>query len=168
MRALILSSSGGIDMSLYPGYSRSLYGHLTEAEADSLRYWNGRIDRGDTGRYARGQRARWLAFAYVFHKEYAPIIAARLAQTDRLVNSLVWQDLRRTHFDCAPGLARFRKPALILQGRQDIVDSSAAQKAHRVLQGSRLVWLDECRHYGWLDQRARFLQEVYAFLKAVS
>ncbi|RYE01250.1 MAG: alpha/beta fold hydrolase [Sphingobacteriales bacterium] len=165
VKGLILSSSGGIDLSLASGFGRSIQEQLDPIEADSLRYWERRIAAGDQSVRARQQRARWIAFAYVYHKEYAPQVAARLEQTDRLVNSLVWQDLRRIGFDCAPGLKNYDGPALIVQGRQDIVDSSAGAKAKLVLSHSRFVLLDNCRHYGWLDQREQFMAEVNGFLK---
>ncbi|RYZ19823.1 MAG: alpha/beta fold hydrolase [Chitinophagaceae bacterium] len=168
VKALILSSSGGIDMDLFSGYRGSVYERLTQTEADSLRYWEGVIARGDTATAARFGRARSLACAYVYNRKYAPMIAARLVQTDQKLNALVWQDLRRIRFNCAPQLKQFTKPVLILQGRNDIIDTSAAVKAHRVLRNSRLVLLNHCGHYGWLDQREIYLSEVYAFLKSVN
>jgi proline iminopeptidase len=168
VKALVLSSSGGIDMELFSGAGNIIYRQLSEPDADSLRFWESRISDGDTSGYARRKRAHFLAFAYVYFKRNAGAIEERLQLTDRNVNSLVWQDLRRIRFNCAPLLASFTKPALIIQGRQDIVDSSAAKKAHHVLKNSQLVLLDQCRHYGWLDQPEKYFAALRPFLAQVS
>ena len=40
-----------------------------------------------------------------------------------------------------------------------------AQIAHDTFPNSQLVLLDECGHYGWLDQKEMFIGSIVDFLK---
>jgi len=98
---LILSSSGGIDLDLLNYFRESLNSKLTNTQLDSLAYWNQQIAAGDTSYHARLGRGRNMAPGYVLDKQYYPVIAHRLTQSNPGVNQLMWEDLRKNHFDCA-------------------------------------------------------------------
>jgi proline iminopeptidase len=147
--------------------AKSINAKLSRKELDSVKYWGDRIADGDTSYSARYHRGLALAPAYLYHKKYVPALADRLAQGNQTVLSLVWSDLNRIHFDCASGLLYFKKPVLIIQGKQDIIEKKTALKAHHLLANSRVVILDKCGHYGWLDQEAEYLKNIEALLQSV-
>jgi proline iminopeptidase len=165
--ALILSSSGGIDLDLLSYVGNVINSKLSAKEIDSLNYWNRQIARGDTSHYARLQRGLALAPAYVYNKKNIPAIAERLTQGNSTINNLVWEDLRKIKFDCAAALSHFDKPVLIIQGKQDIIEEKTAVKENKVLKNSRLVILDRCVHYGWLDRPDAYFGELETFLKTI-
>lgn len=76
--SMVLSSSGGIDLELLSYASNSVNSKLTKEQLDSVNYWSQKINEGDTTYFARWQRAKALANAYVYDKKYVPVIAARL------------------------------------------------------------------------------------------
>ena len=161
---MTLSSSGGIDLGLL-NYARvSIDSKLTKADLDSVAYWAAKIEAGDTSHHARLERGRHLAPAYVIDPRFIPIIAERLTQGNGAINQLMWDDLRRIHFDCAEKLKSFDRPVLIIQGREDIIRPETAEAAHKVLQQSRVVYMDHCGHYGWLDNPKVYFEETTAFL----
>ena len=162
--SLILSSSGGIDLELMSYAGNNINSKLTKRQLDAVNYWAKQIADGDTTYNAKLKRAQALAPAYLYDKKNVPLIAARLTQTNSEVNNFIWQDLQKIHFDCAPGLLNFNKPVLIIQGKQDIVEEKTAQKAHRAFSNSRVVLLDKCVHYGWLDRREAYFAEVEKFI----
>jgi len=162
--SMILSSSGGIDLDLLSYVSKNINARLTPQQQDSASYWSQKINNGDTSYFARWQRAKVLANAYVYNKKYALPIAERLTQSDLRVNNLVWQDMQKIKFNCAPKLSTFTKPVLIIQGKQDIIEEWTSQKANKILKNSKLVILDHCVHYGWLDNRDMYLSEVEKFI----
>lgn len=164
---MILSSSGGIDLELMKFAGNEILSRLTVEQLDSVNYWSHRIDAGDTTYHARLHRGLALANAYLYNKEYVPLIAERLTHSNFAVNGLVFGDLQRIHYDCAPGLKAFNKPVLIIQGKQDIVRADMAEKAHDVLKNSKMVFLDHCVHYGWLDAREEYLKDVGDFLASL-
>ena len=164
VRLLILSSSGGIDLGLQSYVGHTINDKLSKQENDSLKYWNDRIAGGDTSYSARYGRGMAMASAYVYNKNNIPIIAERLTQGNPVVNELVWQDLNKIQFNCAPKLRNFNKPVLIIQGKQDIIMIQTAEYAHQVLKNSKIVIVDRCAHYGWLDNPQDYLKEVNLFL----
>jgi len=162
--SMILSSSGGIDLDLLSYVSKNINTRLTPQQLDSANYWSQKIANGDTSHSARLQRARALANAYVYDKKYAPLIAERLTFSNLHINGLIWQDMQKIHFDCSSDLSTFTRPVLIIQGKQDIIEERTSQKANKILKNSRLVMLDHCVHYGWLDNRDAYLSEVESFI----
>ena len=164
IKRMILSSSGGIDLGLLNYVNASINSKLSKAALDSINYWVNRINKGDTSHYARLQRGRLLAPAYLYDQKYMPFIAERLTQGNAAINNLIWQDLQKIHYDCTEKLMVFDRPVLIIQGKQDIMRPETAEKAHSVLKNSRIVYLDHCGHYGWLDNEEVYLRKVNAFL----
>jgi proline iminopeptidase len=164
-KALILSSSGGIDLGLLSYVGSSINARLTAEQQDSVAYWTRKISEGDTSYHARLQRGRFLAPAYVYDPKNIPAIAERLTQGNSRVNDLVWRDLQKIKFDCTGPLSSFSKPVLIIQGKEDIVSEATAEKAHRVFKNSSLVLLDHCVHYGWLDQEVVYISSVENFIQ---
>ena len=61
-------------------------------------------------------------------------------------------------------LGELRIPALIIHGRQDPMPESVALANHALLKGSRLVWLDRCGHWPWIEQPAEFETALFDFL----
>jgi proline iminopeptidase len=163
--ALIASSSGGVDLSLLENAGTGVSARLTQQQQDSVNYWRGQIQQGDTSYFARLGLARNMAPAYVYNQAYIPQVAERLTQGNMHLNRLIWADLRRLPFDCKPALQHFEAPVLIIQGTDDILDPAIAQIAHRTYPNSSLVLLERCRHYGWLDRPEAYFEAIYRFLQ---
>lgn len=161
---LILSSSGGIDLELLDYVGKRTNEKLTQLQRDSLAYWNRQIESGDTSYKARIGRGRALAPAYVYDKKFVPVIAERLTQGNSVLNGLLWQDMQRINFNCAKKLRNFMKPTLIISGKNDILDIKTAEKTHAAISNSRLVLLENCGHYGWLDRETDYFTAVDEFL----
>ncbi len=77
------------------------------------------------------------------------------------------KNLQKIKFDCTKQLSSFDKPVLIIQGKEDIVNKNIALKEHEVLKNSKLVFMDKCVHYGWLDNPKNTLVRVNKFLQAL-
>ena len=164
IEALILSSSGGIDLSLLSYVNTNIRKRLSRSDADSLNYWNNKIAAGDTSYQTRLGRGRALAPAYLYNRKYIPVIAERLTQGNTDINNIVWADLRQMNFDCTSKLLSFNKPVLIIQGKNDIIAEKTALQEQRVFKKSTLVLLDHSGHYGWLDNETEYLSAINIFL----
>jgi len=55
-------------------------------------------------------------------------------------------------------------PTLIVHGRQDPMPESVALENQKLLKGSRLVWLDRCGHWPWIEQPAALEKAMFEFL----
>lgn len=162
---LIFSSSGGVTMKFTSYVQERLSNNLTKIEKDSLSFFQKKLDNGDNSIETLKQRAKYLANAYVFDKSKAPIIAERLTQTKFEINTLVFQDLRKIKFDCSKSFKNFKKPVLVLQGKNDIITTETATEIAAAFQNSKLILMDNCGHYGWLDANKLYFNSINNFLK---
>lgn len=163
---IVFSASGGIDLGLTAYVSASINSKLTKIERDSLSYYNAKIANGDTSKKTALGRGRALAPAYLYDKKNILVLAERLTQGNSTINMLIWNDLDKIKFDCKPKLTTFTQPVLIIQGKQDIIKPETAEIAHSVLKKSKIVYLDHCGHYGWLDAEEDYFKSLFDFLKS--
>ncbi len=166
LRALILSSSGGIDLTLLS--TLNLTSRLNSTEQDSLAHWNRKIAQGDTSYNALLHRGKYLANAYLYDDTYIDAVAERLTQGNMTINGLLWQNMQAINFDCTEQLMSFDKPVLIIQGKQDIIGPDIAEKAHQVFRDSEVVYIDKCAHYGWLEQPEAYFGNIKKFLNSLN
>ena len=160
---LILSSSGGVDLTLLETPNLIESG-LNQSQKDSLNYWNNKIDKGDNSHTTRLGRGRAMAPAYVFDQKYIPIIAERLTQSNMTLNVLLWNDMQEMNFDCKPKLQHFKNPVLIIQGKEDIISSEIGKIGNKAYPNSKLILLENCKHYGWLDAKEKYFSAINSFL----
>ena len=169
IKALILSSSGGIDLNILSYFTANLRIRLSQTERDSLDYYSERLKQGDTTYTARYNWAKYLASGYVYDKKYVPSIAKRLAfARNPQITNLVYKDLYKMNFDCKEKLRDFDKPVLIIQGRQDLTGDGIAYEAHAVLKNSTIVFINKSVHYSWLEQGGQYKTEVERFISSVN
>ncbi|WP_428224012.1 alpha/beta fold hydrolase [Flavobacterium sp.] len=161
---LILSASGGLDLGLNEYVGQNIQNRLTKTEQDSLSYYSTKITNGDTSKATILGRGRALAPAYLYYKKHIPVLAERLTQGNSRINALVWEDLQRIKFDCKPQLKNFKQPVLIIQGMQDIIAQKTALQTQKVLPQAKLVLMDKCGHYGWLDAEEVYFKNIFDFL----
>ena len=164
--SMILSGSGGIDLEILNYFGANINIRLSKEEQEAIKYWDNEIKNGDTSHHAKLEKMTALASAYLYNKDYIPELAERLTQGNPQIQALVYEDLKKVPYDCKESLRTFSKPVLIIQGRQDVVGSGTAYKAHNILPNSRIVFLNECVHYGWLDQREQYKAEIEKFLES--
>ncbi|PKA84222.1 proline iminopeptidase [Ulvibacter sp. MAR_2010_11] len=166
VKGLILSSSGGLDLSLLN--TLNITARLSQKDQDSLNFWNNKIRNGDTSFHASLQRGTYLAPAYLYDNTHRNKIAQRLTEGNSQINSLVWQNLRAINYDCKKEIETYKKPVLIIQGAQDIIDKNIATSSHRLFSNSDLVFIDNCAHYGWLEQPEVYYGSLNRFLMKVA
>jgi proline iminopeptidase len=167
IKGIILSGSGGIDMEILDYFNANINIRLSETQKEAVKYWQEKIKQGDTGYRAKYKRSEALASAYLYNRALVPELAERLTHGNARITELVYNDLYTIKFDCKETLQNFLRPVLIIQGRQDVVGSETAYKAHLILKNSTLVFLNECGHYGWLDQKERYKAEIDKFISVI-
>ncbi len=161
---IIFSSSGGVSMKFTSYVQERLNSNLTKIERDSLNYYQTKVSNGDLSDKTLKQRAKHLANAYVYDKSKAPIIAERLTKTNFTINSLVFENLRKIKFDCKLSFKNFNQKVLVLQGKNDLISTDTAQEIADAFPNSKLVLMDNCGHYGWLDAKEVYFNSIYDFL----
>ena len=71
------------------------------------------------------------------------------------------------NMDLRPQLKTFRRPVLILCGREDPIggDARAAYETHLGLPASKLVFINRAGHFPWMEQPAEFASVLTAFVR---
>lgn len=165
---LIFSSSGGLDLQFREQIAERLLNNLSLQEQIRMQMYQLRQRSGDDSESTRDTLAQLRARAYVVDKSKAPLIAARLKVVNMTINSLVFADLEKNHFDLKAQFKQFAAPVLVLQGENDIISTETAQTIAGSFSKAELVLLPQCAHYGWLDQPDLYYSAVFRFLKANS
>lgn len=161
---LIFSSSGGVNMKFTLYLQERLNNNLTESERDSLSFYQRKRDAGDNSKETITKRAQFLAKAYVFDKSKSDSIAQRLTQINFTVNSLVIENLQKINFDCSTSFSNFKRPVLVIQGKNDIISVETAQEIATTFPNSKLILMENCGHYGWLDSDELYFNSINNFL----
>ena len=162
VKAMIASASGGIDLGLLDDFD--ITRQMTDTQRDSFLYWNERLLSGDTAQLVQKKRRAFMATAYIYNDDYAPQIAERLGQSNMYINQLIWQDLRSINYNTKADAAKFQKPILIIQGREDVISPKLGEAAHDAFPKSQLVMMPKCGHYGWLDQPELYFGSIHSFM----
>lgn len=105
--------------------------------------------------------------AYFFNKEHVPVFIEMLTAKGSYnpdFNAAVWADLFKINYDLSRKLKAYKKPALVVQGRQDIMGDETAIRIHEAINTSKLVFMNQCGHVPWLDQPDEFFKLLEEFL----
>jgi proline iminopeptidase len=162
---LIFSSSGGLDLQFREQIAERVLNNLNLQEQIRMQMYQLRQRSGDDSDSTRDKLAQLRARAYVIDKSKAPLIAARLKVVNMTINSLVFADLEKNHFDLKAQFKQFQAPVLVLQGENDIISTETARTIAASFSDAELVLLPQCAHYGWLDQPDLYYSAVFRFLK---
>lgn len=163
---LVLSSSSGVDLHLFSMDARGfIQQRLDDADRAELSRIEAAYEAGDDSEALVARFSRILARAYVYDDAKADWVVRRLRRSDERIARLVTEDLERLDFDAKPALASFPRPVLVVQGRQDVMPLSISERAAGAFPDARLVVLEACGHYGWLDQEQTYVSTVLEFLE---
>jgi len=166
VRGIILSSSGGIDLQLLTdGFD--ITAGLSQQNRDSLAYYGELAREEGTSTKVWNAYCKFLAPAYLYDQKYVSLVADRLSRVNREINGQIWSDMRNMNFDCSESLSTFKEPVLIIQGEHDVLSKDLAFYADSVFAKSKLVFVDQAAHYGWLENPETYYGEVRDYLSAI-
>ncbi len=161
---IIFSSSAGLDLKFLETINQRLMSNLSKIEQDSLDFYSQKLNIEPRNQDVILKRAQFLASAYVVQKKYIPQLAKRMTQVNFDINELVFNDLIENKYDLNSKFSTFKKPILIFQGKNDVIAIETAQSLKENFTNSKLIVLENCGHYPWLDQANIFFKELFEFL----
>jgi proline iminopeptidase len=166
IRALVLSASGGIDVTWKEYVLQNILSRLSITERQHYDFWNSPEQKAKDPVKADLEATRALVPAYIYHKEFVPEIEAALTNPNFStpgVNELVWKSMET--YDLKDAFKNFSAPVLIVDGRQDFLGELVPTRIHEAIPSSRLEFLNECAHYPWLDAPKEYFSLILDFLK---
>jgi proline iminopeptidase len=149
--ALVLVNSGPVRQSLMGAMMDNIFLRLTPEQAAAAK---------------RAPSFQTLLPAYFYDREAAAKMLAmfRAESFHDDVGQLMAADEMGPGMDLRPALERLSLPALVIAGRQDPLDPGMQTEIHLALKNSRIVFLDRCGHFSWLEQPAAFYSAIREFL----
>ena len=161
---LILSSSAGVDRKLFEEDPIApIHKRLSKEDKESVEDIKRRYAQGERGDLEQ-EFSEIIARAYVYDDSQSFIVAGRLRRSDHRIGKLISEDIKRIKLDTKPENQLYDSPVLIIQGKQDIMPENIAHIAHDTFPNSQLVLLESCGHYGWLDQKEKYISSIVDFL----
>lgn len=160
---LVLCSSAGINLDFLNYFSDNIFQRLQLVSNDTVAI-PVTVKEREEAFYAM---LKANAPAYFYNKknvaEFIDILTIPGSYSPEY-NSLMWSDLFRTKYDLTKRFKGFKKPVLVIQGRQDILGDETAIRISQSIPGSKLVFMNRCGHVPWMDAPEDFLRELEMFL----
>ena len=171
---MLLISSGGSSMNFYNYFGNNIRSRLSEDDKEFVamldEYFNKVWDlpMSDSLRDALNglatEQVNILSKAYFYDKTLAAQNKAVPADINFKVLETMVQSLFMEHWDIAPKLRTINIPTLILQGRQDPIDLETARVTQAAIPNSKLVILEKCGHFPWVEQKEEFFKAITNFI----
>jgi proline iminopeptidase len=151
--ALVLADSGPVRQTSLEALSDNIFLRLSPEQSAAAR------DRPSLQTLLPG-------YFYDREKAKAMIAGFRAESYHGDVGQLLAADEMAPGMDLRPALQRLSVPALVIAGRQDPMDPAMQYEIHLALEKSRLVLLNRCGHFAWLEQPEGFYTAIRDFLAA--
>jgi len=167
-KGLVLVDSGGPSWAFARAFSDNMKARMSADDLSAQRYWaQPDVILKDPMRAAiEGIRATLPSQFYDRTKAHQAIAILRAGKES--YNPEAAEHLSPAYEQGASarieGLRKVDIPTLIIHGRQDPLPESVALENQKLLKGSRLVWLDRCGHWPWIEQPAALEKVLFEFL----
>lgn len=168
IKGLVLVGSGGASWAFAKAFSDNMKARMSADDLSAQRYWSQPdvVSKDPTRATIEGMRAILPSQFYDRTKAHEAI--AMLKAGKEHYNTEAGDHLSPAYEEGAlsriEALRKLNIPALILHGRQDPMPESVALENQKLLKGSRLVWLDRCGHWPWIEQPAAVEKALFEFL----
>lgn len=161
--SLILLGSMGFDLNVFSHFSDNIMSRLLPSDLQLLDYWrdSSRVKADPHHAVVESIRARMPG--YFYDRKKSLIVSQTMKDSDFNfeMGDLIWNDVFEKKIDLTKVKSSFTNPVLILHGRQDPLGESVPQMLSQYYKNSRLIFIEKCGHYSWIEQP----EEVYLSIK---
>ena len=164
--SLVLLGSMGLNTGAFTHFDDNITSRLWAADLERVSYWS------DPARLA-GDRSRAITEiirakmpGYFFDRKKSLLVSQTMKESDFNfdLGDWLWKDIVKK--DIAKADAKIAKPVLILQGRQDPLGETVAQTLASYYPKSKLIFIEKCGHYSWIEQPEKVFASITEFLAA--
>lgn len=169
VRGLVLVGSGGTSWaSFLRAFSDNMAARMSADDRATRRYWSQPEQLARDPVRAAVEDLKALLPSQFYDRAKAPQAIAFFLPGREYYNPEAGEHLGEAFEQGAPArieaLRKVSIPTLILHGRQDPMPESVALANQQLLRGSRLVWLDRCGHWPWIEQPEALEKALLEFL----
>lgn len=164
--SLVLLGSVGLNLDGFPQFMDNVSSRLCASDRELVAYWSdpGRMKADAPG--ATTEIIRAYMPGYFFDRKKSLLVSQVMKASDFDFEMGEWiiKDIENKKLDLAALTPAFAGAVLILHGRQDPSGESAPLALQRYYRNSRLVFVEKCGHYSWVEQPEKILAAVGEFL----
>ena len=164
--SLVLLGSIGLNFDGFPQFNDNVTSRLCASDRELAEFWSdpARMRADPKGATTEIIRARMPGYFFDRKKSLLVSQTMKAADFDFAMGEWIFKDIVKRKLDLARMDALFSGPALILHGRQDPSGESAALALERYYHDSKLVFVEKCGHYSWIEQPEKVLAAIGEFI----
>ncbi|MGA2624912.1 MAG: alpha/beta hydrolase [Bacteroidota bacterium] len=161
---LVLIGSAGFNAGLWKYYDANIWCRLLPSDKDLSRYWEDSTIVAKDPRHAAVEQQKAVLPAYFYDRKKSLLVSQQIKDEEYnpYVDNLISRDMDKT--DISEKSRTYKNPVLVLQGRQDQVGESMPYIISQTYPNSKLVFINRCGHFPWIEQPTAFFDTVRAFL----
>jgi proline iminopeptidase len=167
---LVLMGSIGLNTSVFNYFGSNIYSRHCASDIEQLEYWSDSARIAQNPNHALVERIRAMMPGYFYDRGKSRMVSNVMKDTDFnfSMGQWIWGDVAKRKLDLSKMRENFNKPVLILHGRQDPVGESVPQELSQYYKNSKLVFIEKCGHYSWVEQPDTVIFKIGSFLKSDS
>jgi proline iminopeptidase len=164
--SLILVGTAGLNMDLFAYFLDNIMSRLQPADIGVIQYWDDSAIAAQDPQKAHVEQIRAMMPAYFYDRKKSLLVSQtmKLTDFDFRVGKWIFADIAKRNLDLTKMGVTYDKPVLILHGRQDPIGESIPQIVSRFYLKSKLVFIERCGHYSWVEQPEPFYAAIKDFL----
>lgn len=164
--SLILLGSIGLNLNVFQYFNDNITSRLCNEDIEKFDYWNDSARVASNPHHALVERIRARMPGYFYDRKKSLIVSQNMQDSDFNfeMGQWIWKDAIKRNLDLAEMESNFYKPVLILAGRQDPLGESVPQSLSQHYKNSKLIFVEKCGHYSWIEQPEKGSYYVKEFL----
>lgn len=164
--ALVLLGSMGLNWDGLERFEDNVVSRLGPYDRELLDYWSAPERMKVDFRQAVTETIRAKMPGYFFDRRKSLTVSQTMKADDFdfTMGEWIYRDAQARKLDLAVMDNPFKNPVLIVQGRQDPGGEATALGLAAHYARSRLVFIEKCGHYSWIEQPRQVLDAVAGFL----
>jgi proline iminopeptidase len=164
--SLLLLGSMGLNTDALAHFNDNITSRLWASDLEVMNYWSDPARTAENRNQAITEIIRAKMPGYFFDRKKSLLVSQTMKSSDFNfdLGDWLWKDIVK--MDIAKMEAKFARPVLILHGRQDPLGESVAQALARYYKKSKLIFIEKCGHYSWIEQPDNVFSSIAEFLAA--
>lgn len=164
--SLTLLGSMGLNRYGLSQFQDNIMSRLWAADLERSEYWSDPQRMKADPQHAISEIIRACMPGYFFDRKKSLLVSQAIKDSDFnfKTGDWIWRDVGKQKLDLAEMTPAFGGPVLILHGRQDPLGESVPLMLERYYRKSKLVFIEKCGHYSWIEQPEKVLAAISEFL----
>lgn len=164
---LILLESMGLNTNMFGYFRDNIMSKLLPSDKKIIEYWTDSARVAQDFKHALVEKIRAMMPGYFYDRDKSMMVTQTMKDSDFTfdIGRWIWGDIIKRDLDLEKMESVFQNPVLILHGRQDPLGESIPHSIHNHYENSKLIFIEKCGHYAWIEQPEKVYSAIEDFLK---